>query len=49
MGPEEIRAQVAELLGADVSAVDPDADLVGQGLDSIRMMSLMRPLAQTGS
>ncbi|KLO27898.1 peptide synthetase [Mycolicibacter heraklionensis] len=40
MGPEEIRAQVAELLGADVSAVDPDADLVGQGLDSIRMMSL---------
>ncbi|BBY35074.1 non-ribosomal peptide synthetase [Mycolicibacter minnesotensis] len=40
MGPDDIRAQVAELLGADASAVDPEADLVGQGLDSIRMMSL---------
>ncbi|MGB3521268.1 MAG: amino acid adenylation domain-containing protein [Mycobacterium sp.] len=40
MGPDEIRAQVADLLGADASAVDPEADLVGQGLDSIRMMSL---------
>ncbi|MEB3067717.1 non-ribosomal peptide synthetase [[Mycobacterium] vasticus] len=40
MGPDDIRAQVAELLGADAGAVDPDADLVGQGLDSIRMMSL---------
>ncbi|WP_241178664.1 phosphopantetheine-binding protein, partial [Mycobacterium sp. P7213] len=40
MGPDEIRAQVADLLGADTNDVDPDADLVGQGLDSIRMMSL---------
>ena len=40
MGPDDIRAQVAELLDADAGAVDPDADLVGQGLDSIRMMSL---------
>lgn len=40
MGPDDIRAQVAELLGADASAIDPEADLVGQGLDSIRMMSL---------
>lgn len=40
MGPDDIRAQVAELLGADASAIDPEVDLVGQGLDSIRMMSL---------
>ncbi|MEB3061608.1 non-ribosomal peptide synthetase [[Mycobacterium] zoologicum] len=40
MGPDDIRAQVAELLGTDANAVDPAADLVGQGLDSIRMMSL---------
>ncbi|BBZ22572.1 phenyloxazoline synthase MbtB [Mycolicibacter hiberniae] len=40
VGPDDIRAQVAELLGADAGALDPDADLVGQGLDSIRMMSL---------
>ncbi len=40
MGPDEIRAQVADLLGTDAGAVDPEADLVGQGLDSIRMMSL---------
>lgn len=37
MTPDDIRTQVAELLG---TAVDADADLVGQGLDSIRMMTL---------
>ena len=35
-----MRAQVAELLGIDPGAVDSDTDLVAQGLDSIRMMSL---------
>lgn len=38
--PDDIRAQVAELLGTHADAIDPDADLVRQGLDSIRMMSL---------
>ncbi|MGH3554210.1 MAG: phosphopantetheine-binding protein, partial [Mycobacterium sp.] len=38
--PEAIRAEVAELLGVGVDAVDPDCNLVGQGLDSIRMMTL---------
>lgn len=37
---QTVRAEVAELLGVDAGAVDPDADLIGQGLDSIRMMSL---------
>lgn len=36
----DIRAEVAELLGLGAAIVDPDADLVGQGLDSIRMMAL---------
>ena len=35
-----IREEVAELLGIDPGDVDPDSDLIGQGLDSIRMMSL---------
>ena len=35
-----IRGEVAELLGVGVDAIDPGSDLVGQGLDSIRMMTL---------
>jgi mycobactin phenyloxazoline synthetase len=38
--PETIRAEVAELLGISADAVDPDDNLIGQGLDSIRMMTL---------
>ncbi|MUL68435.1 non-ribosomal peptide synthetase [Mycobacterium sp. CBMA 234] len=37
---QAIREEVAELLGAHADTVDPGADLIGQGLDSIRMMSL---------
>ena len=37
---EDIRAEVAELLGVDVDAVHPGSNLIGQGLDSIRMMTL---------
>ena len=36
----EMHAEVAELLGVDVGAIDPTASLISQGLDSIRMMSL---------
>ncbi|MCV7258321.1 non-ribosomal peptide synthetase [Mycobacterium shimoidei] len=39
-GVHAIRAEVAELLGVDVAAIDPLSDLVSQGLDSIRMMAL---------
>ncbi|MEM6104673.1 amino acid adenylation domain-containing protein [Mycobacterium sp. 050272] len=35
-----VREQVAELLGVAPDEVDPDADLIASGLDSIRMMSL---------
>jgi mycobactin phenyloxazoline synthetase len=38
--PQTIRQEVAELLGVSADAVDADADLIGQGLDSIRMMTL---------
>jgi mycobactin phenyloxazoline synthetase len=37
---DAIRGEVAELLGVGVEAVDPESDLVSQGLDSIRMMAL---------
>ena len=37
---ETVRGEVAELLGVAPDALDPDADLIASGLDSIRMMSL---------
>lgn len=35
-----VREEVAELLGVTPDEVDPEADLIASGLDSIRMMSL---------
>ena len=37
---ETVLAEVAELLGVPADTLDPDADLIASGLDSIRMMSL---------
>ncbi|ORV60807.1 non-ribosomal peptide synthetase [Mycobacterium europaeum] len=37
---EDIRAEVAELLGVRADDLHPGANLIGQGLDSIRMMTL---------
>ncbi|MDF2582437.1 MAG: peptide synthetase, partial [Mycobacterium sp.] len=37
---ETVRSEVAELLGVTPDALDPNADLIASGLDSIRMMSL---------
>jgi len=39
-GPGAVRAEVAELLGVTADTVDPDGNLISQGLDSIRMMTL---------
>jgi mycobactin phenyloxazoline synthetase len=38
--PGAVRAEVAELLGVSADSVDPDDNLISQGLDSIRMMAL---------
>ena len=38
--PETVRDEVAELLGLPPETLDPGADLIASGLDSIRMMSL---------
>jgi mycobactin phenyloxazoline synthetase len=38
--PETVRDEVAELLGVAPDTLDPEADLIASGLDSIRMMSL---------
>lgn len=35
-----ITDRIAEVLGVDHTDIDPDGDLIAQGLDSIRMMSL---------
>nr|WP_317159365.1 amino acid adenylation domain-containing protein [Mycobacterium sp. 21AC1] len=37
---QTIHEEVADLLGVSSDTLDPHADLIGQGLDSIRMMSL---------
>lgn len=37
---ETVRSEVADLLGITADALDPNADLIASGLDSIRMMSL---------
>ncbi|WNG80212.1 non-ribosomal peptide synthetase [Mycobacterium sp. ITM-2016-00316] len=37
---ESVRSEVAELLGVAPESLDPNADLIASGLDSIRMMSL---------
>jgi mycobactin phenyloxazoline synthetase len=37
---QSVRDEVAELLGVAPADIDPDADLIASGLDSIRMMSL---------
>ena len=38
--PNDVCAEVAELLGVSADTVDPGGSLISQGLDSIRMMSL---------
>ncbi|WP_370069539.1 amino acid adenylation domain-containing protein [Mycobacterium sp. MAA66] len=40
MNSQTIREEVAELLGTRADEIDPERDLISQGLDSIRMMSL---------
>ncbi|MBX5487012.1 MAG: amino acid adenylation domain-containing protein [Mycolicibacterium hassiacum] len=40
VGSVSVHAEVAELLGVSPDELDPDADLIASGLDSIRMMSL---------
>ena len=35
-----VRDEVAELLGVSPAELDPQADLIASGLDSIRMMTL---------
>ncbi|MGE2731673.1 amino acid adenylation domain-containing protein [Mycolicibacterium vaccae] len=37
---QSVRDEVAELLGVDPADLDPEADLIASGLDSIRMMTL---------
>ncbi|GAA1340830.1 phosphopantetheine-binding protein [Saccharothrix algeriensis] len=46
---EQIRAEVAELLGCDPAGIDPGADLLDLGLDSMRIMSLVERWRAAGA
>ncbi|WP_245906062.1 phosphopantetheine-binding protein, partial [Mycolicibacterium palauense] len=39
-GPQTVREEVAELLGVDAQTLAADADLLAEGLDSLRIMTL---------
>ncbi|EIE99267.1 phosphopantetheine-binding protein [Saccharomonospora glauca] len=41
LSAERVRADVAELLGKEPNALDPEENLLDLGLDSIRIMSLL--------
>ncbi|GGS49635.1 MULTISPECIES: phosphopantetheine-binding protein [Actinokineospora] len=44
-----VRAAVAELLYQEPSAVDDGADLLAEGLDSVRILSLVERWRQNGA
>ena len=45
---EQVRADVAGLLGCDEAELTPDADLLDLGLDSIRIMGLIEQWRAAG-
>ncbi|MEU0687575.1 phosphopantetheine-binding protein [Streptomyces uncialis] len=47
--PEQVRADVAELLGRDPAGIGPEDDLVDSGLDSMRMMTLVERWRAAGA
>ncbi|MHA6626141.1 phosphopantetheine-binding protein [Pseudonocardia sichuanensis] len=49
LAPEQVRADVADLLGCDPAEIDPDEDLLDRGVDSIRLMSLVEQWRQAGA
>ncbi|UJW29512.1 phosphopantetheine-binding protein [Saccharothrix sp. AJ9571] len=46
---EQIRADVAGLIGCDEAELTPDADLLDLGLDSIRIMGLIERWRAAGA
>lgn len=46
---ERLRADVAEVLGADAADIAPDEDLLDRGMDSIRLMSLVETWRTAGA
>ncbi len=49
LSAERVRADVAELLGREPSALDPEENLLDLGLDSIRIMSLIERWRAAGA
>lgn len=46
---DEMRAEIALLIGVPITEVDDDANLMDLGLDSIRAMSLAQKWASAGA
>lgn len=49
LSAERVRADVAELLGREPNALDPQENLLDLGLDSIRIMSLVERWRAAGA
>jgi aryl carrier-like protein len=49
MTADELRGDVAEVLGCPASEIPADADLLDLGLDSVRIMSLVERWRRAGA
>ncbi|MFI8931595.1 phosphopantetheine-binding protein [Streptomyces sp. NPDC053474] len=49
LSPEQLRADVAELLDCDPAEIAPDDNLMDHGLDSVRIMSLIERWRAAGA
>ncbi|MEV0373726.1 phosphopantetheine-binding protein [Streptomyces sp. NPDC050636] len=49
LSPEQVRADVAELLDCDPAALAPEDNLMDHGLDSVRIMMLIERWRAAGA
>ncbi|MBB5953733.1 aryl carrier-like protein [Saccharothrix tamanrassetensis] len=49
LSADQVRADVADLLGCDPAELAPDADLLDLGLDSVRIMGLVERWRAAGA
>ncbi|MGW4027344.1 phosphopantetheine-binding protein [Streptomyces sp. NPDC005009] len=49
LSSDRIRADVAEILGCDISEIGPEENLYDLGMDSVRLMTLMERWRSAGA
>ncbi len=49
LSADRIRADVAEIVGCDISEIGPDDNLFDLGLDSVRLMTLIERWRSAGA